>query len=77
MTIIDIDGDRFVCFRNASEAINDVQRPSLIAYKDLKKFADELDNISEKIAALPLTPPSSPPPPPPPPPPSQAAAASP
>jgi len=63
MLLVDIDGVRFASFRNAADAINEVQRPAHISYKDLKKFADELDCMAEKIATLSLTPPFSPPPP--------------
>lgn len=63
MTLVDVDGMRFASFRNAADAINEVQRPSQIAYQDLKKFSEELDRLSESIAALRLNPPSWPPPP--------------
>ena len=63
MVLIDIDGERFANFRNARESVNKAQKATQISYKNLKSFADELEQISLALDRLKFNPPSSPLPP--------------
>ena len=61
MVLQDIDGERFACFRNARESVNDVQKTIRIAYKYLKSSAGEIDKLSSALDELKFIPASSPP----------------
>lgn len=49
MATIDLDGERFACFRNARYSTEPVQPASLVTHKSLRMLTDEIDSFANSL----------------------------